>query len=132
VVGAAILHRRRCLVAQRSESMPEPLRWEFPGGKVEAEETPRQALAREIEEELGLDVHVSSWLGRGQGMTHDRRPLVLDVYLASWPDGTPDGAVQLREHRRWGWFTAPEIDTLDWAAADIPVLAALKQRLAEP
>ena len=55
VVGAAIFDAKgRCLIAQRSAKMSNPLLWEFPGGKVEDGESPERALARELEEELGV------------------------------------------------------------------------------
>ena len=124
VVGAAILQGGTCLVAQRSAAMPLPLKWEFPGGKLEPGEDPREALAREIREELGLEIEVGAWLGRGASVDGGRR-IELDVFEAA----LVAGEVRLAEHRRYGWFAAGEIDALDWAAADVPVLGALKRRL---
>ncbi len=108
--------------------MAEPLKWEFPGGKPEPGEDARAALAREIREELALEIAVGEWLGRGTSVVTGR-VIELDVYAA-----TPvAGEVRLAEHADWGWFAADEIAALDWAAADVPVLEALLERLrAEP
>ena len=69
VVGAAIMHEGRCLVAQRGLQMSDAGLWEFPGGKVEPQETAAQALTREIEEELGLALAFGSltYLGTAVG-----------------------------------------------------------------
>lgn len=65
VVGAAIVSGGRCFVAQRGEEMALPFQWEFPGGKVEDGEDPEEALAREIAEELSLEIEVGDYLGCG-------------------------------------------------------------------
>ena len=126
VVGAAIIQDGRCLAAQRSATMPLPLKWEFPGGKIEVEEDAPSALRREIREELGIAIEVDELLGRGTSDDGGRR-IVLDVYLARLTE--PDDRIVLAEHVAWGWFSAGEIAGLDWAAADIPVLPALAQHL---
>lgn len=122
VVGAAILDGDRCLVARRGPSMSAPGRWEFPGGKVERGEDPRAALVREIREELGIEIAVGPLLGRG---IVAEPPICLDVYEASRTGGQPE----LREHQDTRWIAAVDIDQLDWADADVPILAALRRRL---
>ena len=125
VVGAAILRDGACLVAQRrADTGAEALRWEFPGGKVEPEETPRAALRREIREELGVEIDVGSALGRGE---HDGEGGVIDLEV--FTARIVSGQIHLTEHRRCGWFRAEQIDELDWATADRPVLPALKRLL---
>ena len=126
VVGAAILEGGTFLAAQRHRHMAEPLKWEFPGGKIEPGEDPRRALVREIREELDLEIEVGAWLGRG---THagGGQIIELEVYAAA----VVSGEVRLAEHRQAGWFRAADIDRLDWAAADRPVLPALRRVLAE-
>jgi UPF0271 protein len=126
VVGAAILERGRVLLTRRSPRMSMPGKWEFPGGKVEAGEEPRDALAREIAEELGLTVEIGERLGRGTAL-HAGRRIVLDVFAAR----RTAGELRLQEHEEHGWFAAGEIGALDWPDADQPILPALERRLAE-
>lgn len=120
VVGAAILRGSTCLVAQRAESMREPGKWEFPGGKVETGETPEEALARELREELGVTVRVGPHAGQGRAGA-----IVLDVYFASVLAGEPVA----HEHARLAWLSADELETLDWAEADVPIMRSVAARL---
>lgn len=124
VVGAAILRHRTCLAAQRGRDKADALCWELPGGKVEAGESPRAALAREIEEELGVRIAVGPWLGQGTSTAHGRR-IELDVYAAL----ITCGSLTLHEHERCRWLTAGELHTLPWAAADVPLLPAIARLL---
>lgn len=124
VVGAALLRGGRCLVAQRSERMSMPLKWEFPGGKVEPGETPEAALLRELREELGVEAEVHEHLGRGESANAARR-IVLDVYAARLTGGDPVP----REHARVRWVGPDELGRLDWPEADLPILGALRERL---
>jgi len=126
VVGAAVLRGGRCLATQRSASMPLPLLWEFPGGKVEPGEDPRVALRRELREELGIDIQVGVELGRGSSAQAEEL-VELTVYAAT----LLSGPVELREHRAYGWFDAEELASLDWAEADVPVLPAVTAALAQ-
>lgn len=124
VVGAAVIAEGRCLVAQRSSAMSAPGCWEFPGGKVEEGESPEEALARELREELGVEVEVGPFLGRGEA-EGGRRRIVLDVYAATVLRGTPEA----REHAALRWCGASELRELRWAEADVPVLASVIAKL---
>lgn len=126
VVGAAIAHRGRCLIAQRGPEMALPGKWEFPGGKVEDSETPEDALAREIQEELGIRIKVGGLLGQGLSSS-GARTIVLDVYAAKWLDGNPSP----QEHAALAWASAEELLDYDWAEADVPVIPAVQRLLTD-
>ncbi len=129
VVGAAILRlsppeASGCLVTRRASEVSDPGYWEFPGGKVEPGESPRQALRREIAEELGLEIDVGDFLARGISGPPERQ-IVLDVYEATLLGGN----FRLREHDAFLWIGAEILGGLEWAPADRPVLSALAERL---
>jgi len=125
VVGAAIFDEQgRCLITQRSQTMSNALLWEFPGGKIERAESPQQALRREIQEELNLEIEVGDWLGQGQAKT-TRRLIILDVYAASCL--SPD-KLSLREHAQSKWEHPQRFDQYAWAKADVPIVQALMTR----
>lgn len=120
VVTCAIIVKDGCvLAAQRSISMSHPLEWEFPGGKVEAGETPEECIVREIQEELGLEVKVIEpgavvFKPHASGRTLELLPFVCEVI---------GGDLHLREHAQVRWCEPAELGELDWAAADVEVLA---------
>jgi 8-oxo-dGTP diphosphatase len=118
VVGAAILERGRCLVARRGPGMSLAGQWEFPGGKVEEGEDARAALAREIREELSLEISVGDLLGIGH-VDDGAVRIRLEVYSAT----VERGELRLAEHSEARWIAPDEIASLDWAAADRPLLA---------
>ena len=120
VVGAAILRGGRVLAARRTAPPAAAGRWELPGGKVEASETPEAALVRELREELGCDVAVTGWLPGSApiGTTH-----VLTVGLAELVAGSPEPDPV--EHDAVRWLGAGELDDVDWLEPDRPFLTLL-------
>lgn len=125
VVGAAILRRGAVLAARRTTPPEVAGRWEFPGGKVEAGETPDVALVREIREELGCDIEVSGWLD-GDVPIGDAH--VLRVAITRLVAGEP----KPHEHDRIRWLSSEELDDVDWLEPDLPFLAGLRERMMEP
>ncbi|MCX2482942.1 (deoxy)nucleoside triphosphate pyrophosphohydrolase [Pedobacter sp. MR2016-24] len=112
------------LVAQRSAVMRLPLKWEFPGGKIEEGETAEECLIRELMEELGVKVEVTDVMlpsAYNDGMQSIRLFPFLCRIVA--------GEIILHEHAAYLWLPANELTALDWAAADIPVLEAYLLKL---
>jgi len=123
VVGAAIARGEKTFAARRSAVMTEPLRWEFPGGKVEPGETDVEALSRELVEEFGVEVAVGELVGSAE-ITRGERILLLVVYRATLVGGEPTPS----EHDMAGFFDDDALTNLDWAEADIPIVRALLAR----
>jgi 8-oxo-dGTP diphosphatase len=118
VVVAAVIERGgRVLVSQRRPDVGQPGRWEFPGGKREDGEDDRVALARELREELGIEVEVGPlvWSTRAG-------PLLLRFYRCPWRAGLRPralGSVQFR------WVRLGDLPALDFPPADGDLVRAL-------
>jgi len=125
VVCAVIEREGRVLVAQRPPDKLMPLKWEFPGGKVEPGEDPAAAIVREIREELGCAVTVTGAL---TPFVHDYRTVVITMipFVCTLPPGSP--APHAHEHVALAWATLAELRAYDLAAADWPVVDALVSR----
>lgn len=108
------------LIAQRPEGKVAAGQWEFPGGKIEPGESARQALARELHEELGIVVRASRPLIK---VTHDyrERTVLLDCWRISAWDGLPQG----REGQALAWVRPERIADYPILAADAPIVSAL-------
>lgn len=121
VVGAAIIAGDRVLACARASPPEAAGKWEFPGGKVELEETETDALVRECAEELAVQIEVGDRVGRNVRMSHGRA--VLKVYAARL---LGDAAPQALEHAELRWLSADELETVPWMPADVPIVAALR------
>jgi 8-oxo-dGTP diphosphatase len=122
VVGAVIVREGLILCAQRGPGGALPGMWEFPGGKIEPHETPRDALAREIIEELECEVAVGELITT---TTHeyDFGVVVLTTFYCELLSGTP----VLTEHAEVAWLAPGELNSLEWAPADIPAVELIKR-----
>lgn len=120
VVGAVILRDGKVLCAQRGPGHLEGF-WEFPGGKIENGETAREALAREIDEELHCVVKVGDEITT---TTHeyDFGIVTLTTFYCDLLDGTP----ALTEHAKFRWLKPNELTTLAWAPADVPAVELIR------
>jgi 8-oxo-dGTP diphosphatase len=89
VVAAVIERDGRILIAQRKRTARHPLKWEFPGGKVEPDETPEAAVVRELREELGIGAQVGAEIGRYEFQYEGRWPIMLMFYRVTEFSGEP-------------------------------------------
>lgn len=127
VVCGAILREGRLLAVQRGPGGAAAHKWELPGGKVEPGERPAAALARELEEELGLVVVV----GEQSGVVQHRYPsLWLELRCLVCRLEPDDQRPVLREHVDHRWLDRSSLHSVDWAEADVPLLDGLRDRLA--
>ena len=120
VVGAVFHDGERFLACRKKPGKPLEGHWEFPGGKIELGETPEQALAREIREELNLIAEV------GQKVTtttyeYDFATIELTTFYCTLVDGD----LRLTDHDDTKWVTSTEAAHLTWAPADIPAVEAI-------
>ena len=121
-VVAAILEREgRILIGRRKQEQSHPLQWEFPGGKVEPGETPEQALARELEEELDLRHVTGSEITRYQYTYPGKDPILLIFFRVTCFQGEPRNVV-FHEMR---WEPAAALSSFDFVEGDREFLRAL-------
>ena len=117
VVGAAIINdKNEVLCAQRGYG-PLKGKWEFPGGKIEKGESDAEALAREIKEELGIDVEVKDLIDENY-CEYKEFNINLKVYKCSYMSGE----INDTEHQSLKWVEGKKLLELDWAEADKPVV----------
>ncbi|HEX7674254.1 MAG TPA: (deoxy)nucleoside triphosphate pyrophosphohydrolase [Bdellovibrio sp.] len=127
LVVAALIRRefdadKKILIVRRGPGQSGAGFWEFPGGKVERGEDPKQALVREIDEELGIHIRVGEFLGE-QDYAYPTKLIRLRVYWAQ----TLQGDVELREHDALKWCSPQEIIVDDLSAADRPFVPLILQ-----
>ncbi|QWB99817.1 (deoxy)nucleoside triphosphate pyrophosphohydrolase [Mycoplasmatota bacterium] len=118
VVAAIIKKDHKFLCAQRpNDGRYLSLKWEFPGGKIEDNETPEDALRREIQEELELNISVKEFYFTVDHTYPDFR-LIMHAYLCEMEEET----FTLVEHNSIKWVSPSELMNLDWAEADLPIV----------
>ena len=122
-VVAAVIERsdRRLLIGQRREHDTSPLKWEFPGGKVEPGESPEQALARELHEELGAVLISSAVIARTEYANADRDPFSITFFAAAIEpsDLRPTAFAQV------AWVLPRELGSYDFLPANAQLIAEL-------
>ena len=124
IVVAAVIERsdRRILIGQRKQKDTSPLKWEFPGGKVEEDETPEAALARELREELSATLEKCVEIGRARH-TYATPPGELEVrfYAAS----IQETEITPNEFEQIAWVLPKELSSYDFHAANSQIIAQL-------
>lgn len=123
-VVAAILERDgMILIGRRRPEQSHPLQWEFPGGKVESGETPSDALARELDEELGIQHAAGEEITRYQYTYPGKDPILLIFFRVTSYSGEPRNRV-FHEMR---WEAADRLANMDFVEGDRDFLRALRR-----
>lgn len=123
VVAALIIKDNKLMICQRPAFKARPLLWEFPGGKVEENETREQALKRECKEELDIEIEVSELYDEVFHKYPDTS-INLSFFKAHIKQGVP----KLIEHNALKWITTDQLDELDFCPADRPITERLRQQ----
>ena len=118
VVAAIIIQEQKILICQRSEGQAMPLKWEFPGGKVERDEDLKDALHRELEEELGIDAVIGRKIA---AIRHTyANGASLDLYFYRVDQFRNE--IENRIFRDVRWVDRKELPTYDFLEADVKLV----------
>ncbi len=123
VVAAIVINDNQVLCAQRRVSKLHYIskKYEFPGGKVEIDESHEEALIREMKEELHMNVSIESHY-----LTVEHTYPDFKIIMHSFICHSKTRTLVLTEHLEALWLDINELDSLDWAAADVPIVKKLK------
>lgn len=125
VVGAVVQRDGTVFAARRNADRSAGGLWEFPGGKIEGNETPEAALRRELREELGVNVMVGLLVDQSISRVDDVQ-IELSCYTARF-DG--DDPVSSSDHDAMRWVPLDALSSLEWAPGDVPIINVLAERL---
>ena len=120
VVAAIIRREGRIFATQRGYGEWKDW-WEFPGGKMEAGETPEEALRREIREELSTEISVDGFLCTVE-YDYPRFHLTMHCYLCH----IESGSLTLKEHEAARWLANEELESVKWLPADLQILEEIR------
>ncbi len=118
VVAALILRDEKVLICQRTKHQTMPLKWEFPGGKVEADEEFKSALKRELDEELGIEATIGRRVASIRHSYSGGGSVELHFFLVRHFEGE----IQNRIFRDVRWVQKEELPTFDFLEADIELI----------
>jgi len=121
VVAALIQRDGKLLVCQRTRHQTMPLKWEFPGGKIEQGEQPRDALRRELEEELGIDARIGDEIVRLQHVYPNNTRVELRFFIVR----EYQGELENRIFRDMQWSLPKDLPTYDFLEADASLVKDL-------
>jgi len=122
VTAGIIISDGNVLLTRRGENERQGGLWEFPGGKLEAGETPQQCLERELHEELDVRIHAGDLMAESE-YHYDHGSIKL---LAIWAE-IRDGAISLSVHDRAEWVPLEQLESYDLAPADVPIAQRLRE-----
>ncbi|MGZ4787923.1 MAG: (deoxy)nucleoside triphosphate pyrophosphohydrolase [Terriglobales bacterium] len=121
VVAAIMTRGNQILICQRTRHQSKPLKWEFPGGKIEFGEQPRDALRRELDEELGIQAEIGDEVERLVHTYEDGGTVELRFYVV--PSYT--GELENRIFRDVQWVERQQLPEYDFLEADTPLVREL-------
>jgi 8-oxo-dGTP diphosphatase len=121
VVAALIFKHGKVLICQRTRHQTMPLKWEFPGGKIEEGEQPRDALRRELDEELGIDAKIGEEVTRLRHEYPGGGAVELRFFSVREYAGEPENKI-FKDIR---WLTPAELSSYDFLEADASIVSAI-------
>jgi len=121
VVAALIIKDGKVLVCQRTRHQTMPLKWEFPGGKIEEGEQPRDALRRELDEELGIDAKIGEEVARIRHEYKNGNSVELRFYAVH----QYKGEIENRIFKDVRWSPRTELPSYDFLEADLTLVQDL-------
>lgn len=124
VAAGIIINNGKILIGKRAEGQKMDGKWEFPGGKIEAGETPEEALKREIMEEFSADIEVGKFFSESKHK-YEFGEIRLLAYIAS----SKNREFKLSVHSEIKWVSPEDIKSFDYAPADIPVADKIYKEL---
>ena len=122
VVAGVIYKDNKFLIAQRNLKKAQGGLWEFPGGKIEPNETKENAIVREIKEELDIDIEVKSYLSEKVFKYPEK-----DINLIALECKKINGEIRLLEHEDYKWVSKNELDNFQFAPADLFIIEKIKK-----
>ncbi|MCL6461123.1 MAG: NUDIX domain-containing protein [Flavobacterium micromati] len=120
VTCAIVYFKDKILVTQRSEKMKLPLKWEFPGGKLETNESEIDCIKREISEEINIEIDIVKKLSDSI-FDYGTLQIKLIPFIANYVSGD----IRLAEHKEYRLLNISQLINLDWAEADKPIIEEL-------
>ncbi len=123
VVAAIIKNEDKILATKRGYGEFINM-WEFPGGKIEPGETKKQALVREIKEELNIEINVDKF-----ALDIEYQYPNFYLFMSCFMCSIKEGSIELLEHNDGKWITKEELNTLNWLPADIDAVNYLKENM---
>ena len=123
-VVAAIIQKENKILATKRGYGEFMNMWEFPGGKIEPGETKKQALVREIKEELNIEINVDKF-----ALDIEYQYPNFYLFMSCFMCSIKEGSIELLEHNDGKWITKEELNTLNWLPADIDAVNYLKENM---